>query len=60
MPTSLILLCSANSFPLSGAVQFRIKGNNVVVTKPNGEFVTILKNGVNNTSVRHALNGVSK
>jgi len=24
-----------------------IKGNDVVVTKPNGEFVTILKDGIN-------------
>lgn len=41
-----------------GAVHFRIKGSNVVVTKPNGDFVTILKDGVNNTSVKTALEGV--
>jgi RHS repeat-associated protein len=38
-----------------GAVQFRIKDNDVVVTKPDGEFVTILKDGINNTSVKKAL-----
>ena len=41
-----------------GPVHFRIKGNDVVVTKPNGEFVTILKNGITNTSVKTALKGV--
>ena len=40
-----------------GAVHFRIKGNDVVVTKPSGEFVTILKDGVNNPSVKSALEG---
>lgn len=41
-----------------GNVFFRIKGNDVVVTKPNGTFVTILKDGVtNNTSVKNALKG---
>lgn len=41
-----------------GDVFFRIKGNDVVVTKPNGAFVTILKDGVtNNTSVKNALKG---
>jgi hypothetical protein len=41
-----------------GDVFFRIKGNDVVVTKPNGTFVTILKDGVtNNTSVKNALKG---
>ena len=41
-----------------GNVYFRIKGNDVVVTKPNGTFVTILKDGVNqNSSVKSALEG---
>ncbi|EPJ6627310.1 hypothetical protein KAE42_003564, partial [Acinetobacter baumannii] len=40
-----------------GAVQFRIKGQDVVVTKPDGTFVTILRNGINNPSVKQALNG---
>ncbi|WP_409371729.1 polymorphic toxin-type HINT domain-containing protein [Psychrobacter lutiphocae] len=39
-----------------GDVLFFIKGNDVVVTKPNGEFVTILKDGVtSNTSVKTAI-----
>lgn len=38
-----------------GPVSFRIKGRDVVVTSPEGEFVTILKNGVENPSVRGAL-----
>ncbi len=38
-----------------GPVQFRIRGADVVVTKPDGEFVTILKNGISNPSVRSAL-----
>lgn len=41
-----------------GDVFFRIKGNDVVVTKPDGSFITILKDGVlNNTSVKNALKG---
>ena len=40
-----------------GPAQFRIKGNDVVVTRPNGDFVTILRNGVTNPSVKAALNG---
>lgn len=41
-----------------GDVYFRIKGNDVVVTKPNGTFVTILKDGViGNPSVKRALRG---
>ena len=41
-----------------GDVFFRIKGNDVVVTKPDGSFITILKDGVkNNTSVKNALDG---
>ncbi|MFP1898999.1 hemagglutinin repeat-containing protein [Lonsdalea quercina] len=43
-----------------GDVFFRIKGNDVVVTKPDGSFVTILKDGVNNTSVKNALKGDPK
>lgn len=43
---------------LRGDVFFRIKGNDVVVTKPDGTFVTILKDGVTqNPSVRSALKG---
>lgn len=38
-----------------GNVHFRIKGNDVVVTKTDGTFVTILKNGINNTSLKKAL-----
>ncbi|MEF9672755.1 hypothetical protein QNM99_12635 [Pseudomonas sp. PCH446] len=42
-----------------GDVFFRIKGNDVVVTKPDGSFVTILKDGVTqNPSVKSALEGV--
>jgi len=41
-----------------GDVFFRIKDNDVIVTKPNGTFITILKDGVvNNTSVKNALQG---
>lgn len=41
-----------------GDVFFRIKGNDVVVTKPDGTFVTILKDGVTqNPSVQSALKG---
>lgn len=43
-----------------GDVFFRIKGNDVVVTKPDGGFVTILKDGINNTSVKNALKGDPK
>ncbi|WP_174508774.1 DUF637 domain-containing protein [Klebsiella oxytoca] len=39
-----------------GDVIFRIKGSDVVVTKPDGTFVTILKDGVfSNASVKSAL-----
>lgn len=42
-----------------GAVFFRIKGNDVVVTKTDGSFVTVLKDGVTqNTSVIRALRGL--
>ncbi|MFG7963200.1 hypothetical protein, partial [Pseudomonas aeruginosa] len=40
-----------------GDVFFRIKGDDVVVTKPDGTFVTIMKDGINNTSVKNALKG---
>ncbi|WP_143691133.1 hypothetical protein [Wohlfahrtiimonas populi] len=40
-----------------GNVLFMIKGKDVVVTKPNGEVVTILENGINNSSVKAALKG---
>lgn len=40
-----------------GAVFFRIKGEDVVVTKPDGTFVAILKDGINNASVKNALSG---
>ncbi|WP_409308717.1 hemagglutinin repeat-containing protein [Pectobacterium sp. B1J-3] len=43
-----------------GDVFFRVKGNDVVVTKPDGSFVTVLKDGVNNTSVKNALKGDPK
>jgi RHS repeat-associated protein len=39
------------------AVQFRILGNDVVVTSRTGEFVTILKDGRNNGWVQQALRG---
>lgn len=38
-----------------GDVIFRIKGSDVVITKPNGEFVTVMKDGVKNPSVVAAL-----
>jgi hypothetical protein len=39
-----------------GPAEFRIKGDDVVVASPNGDFVTILKDGVKqNPSVRQAL-----
>lgn len=39
-------------------VFFRVKGNDVVVTKPDGTFVTILKDGVTqNLSVQSVLKG---
>ncbi|MBN3575891.1 hypothetical protein [Vibrio neptunius] len=40
-----------------GFVNLRIKGSDVVVTKADGSFVTILKDGINNTSVKNALKG---
>lgn len=41
-----------------GPVEFRIKGCDVVVTTPDGEFVTILKDGINNPSVVEAIKNV--
>jgi RHS repeat-associated protein len=38
-----------------GPVQFRIKGPDVVMTTRKGEFISILKNGITNSSVRQAL-----
>ncbi len=38
-----------------GPVLFFIKGNDVVITTLNGEFVTIMKDGINNSSVTKAL-----
>jgi hypothetical protein len=40
-----------------GPVEFRIKGSDVVVTTPDGHFVTVLPNGINNPSVQAALAG---
>jgi hypothetical protein len=42
----------------SGTVNFVIQGSDVVVTTPGGEFVTILKDGINNPSVIKALQGL--
>jgi len=42
---------------IRGDVYFRIKGNDVVVTEKNGTFITIMKDGINNTSVQNALKG---
>lgn len=36
-------------------VNFLIKGRDVVVTSPTGDFVTILKDGIENPSVKRAL-----
>jgi RHS repeat-associated protein len=38
-----------------GPASFRVKGSDVVVATPEGRFVTILKGGINNPSVRRAL-----
>lgn len=43
-----------------GAVQFFIKAKDVVVTTPKGEFVTILKDGITNTSVQNALKAATR
>jgi len=43
------------TFRGQGAVKFFIKGEDVVVTTPTDDFVTILKGGAHNPSVRRAL-----
>lgn len=43
------------TFRGQGNVNFLIKGSDVVVTTPAGDFVTILRDGINNRSVRRAL-----
>ncbi len=43
------------TFRGQGRVKFFIKGKDVVVTTLSNEFVTILKDGINNLSVRRAL-----
>ena len=35
-------------------VLFYIKGEDVVITKKNGEFVTVMKGGVNNGRVKNS------
>lgn len=40
-----------------GNVFFRIKGDDVVITKPDGTFVTTMKDGINNPAVKNALKG---
>ncbi len=40
---------------LRGDVNFYAKGNDVVVTTPSGSFVTIMKDGMNNTSVVNSI-----
>lgn len=35
-------------------VLFNIKGEDVVITKKNGEFVTVMKGGVNNGRVKNS------
>jgi hypothetical protein len=43
-----------------GNVFFRIKGSDVVITKPNGFFITIIKDGITeSTSVKNALKGAN-
>ena len=39
-----------------GEVYFYIKGEDVVVTKKTGEFITILKGGTENARVKNARN----
>jgi RHS repeat-associated protein len=38
-----------------GPVSFRVKGSDVVVASPADEFITVLRGGINNPSVRRAL-----
>lgn len=42
------------TFRGQGEVLFYIKGNDVVVTKLDGEFVTLLKNGITNVRVKES------
>jgi len=43
------------NFPGQGQVKFFIKGVEVFVTTPSNKFITSLKDGINNPSVRKAL-----
>ena len=43
------------TFRGQGAVKFFIKGEDVMITTPTDDFVTILKGGMHNPSVRRAL-----
>src|SRR5262249_6048566 len=45
----------AGTFRGRGAVKFFLKGEDVVVTTPTEDFVTILKGGVQNPAVQRAL-----
>jgi hypothetical protein len=38
-----------------GTVEFRVIGNDVVMTTPEGRFISILKDGINNPSVKEAV-----
>jgi hypothetical protein len=40
---------------LRGDVVFLIKGDDVVITKPDGEFISVMKDGLHNSSVIDAL-----
>lgn len=63
--TQVIILTKLYQVPLPdkkkgnrGSVFFRIKGDDVVITKLDGTFITILKDGVKeSTSVKNALKG---
>ncbi len=43
------------NFPGQGQVKFFIKGEEVFVTTPSNKFITSLKDGINNPSLRKAL-----
>jgi filamentous hemagglutinin len=43
------------TFRGQGSVQFFVKGEDIVVTTPANDFITILKGGVHNPAVRRAL-----
>jgi hypothetical protein len=43
------------TFRGQGAARFFIKGEDVVVTTPSNEFVTMFKGGIANLAVRRAL-----